>query len=453
MENIKFKSLFRYEKKSKLKASDSVEDGEYLFYTSSLVINKTTNDPTYFNEAIILGNGGSANVHYSNTPFSTTSHCYVAIPKSADINVKYVYYYFYSNLYILERGFKGAGLKNISSKYIDDIEIPIPDRDTQNKIVSVLDKAESILTKKKQALSKYNELLRAFFLDMFGDSFQNPKEWKKSTLESICNKIVDCPHETPEYINESVFYCIRSSDIQENYIDLSETRTVTEETYKKRITRHEPQAGEVLYTREGGRLGNAARVPENTNICLGQRMMLFDAKKEKCNNNFLWALLNSNSIKNLVKNMSGGGAAPRINISQLKKLEVILPPIELQRKFSDRVIKIDIIKSKLKRSLKESSNLLNSLSQKAFSGELDFNAAVDLEVLLENDYDFFKDNSSKQSIQLLIQRLDKNILNEKKFNEQKQYDKAKRFVFELLKEGKVKQIYDEVTKSVKLTVS
>ena len=151
-------------------------------------------------------------------------------------------------------------------------------------------------------------------------------------------------------------------------------------------------------------------------------------------------------------NMSGGGAAPRINISQLRKLEVINPTLELQILFAKRANKIDVIKAKLTRSLKEITNLLNSLSQKAFKGELDFKTAVDLEVLLENDYAFFKDNSNNQSIRLLLERLDKDEINEKKFYEQDIYDKAKGFVFELLKEGKVKQVFDEKTKRVKLTV-
>ncbi len=72
--------------------------------------------------------------------------------------------------------------------------------------------------------------------------------------------------------------------------------------------------------------------------------------------------------------------------------------------------------------------------------------------MLENDYQFFKENSNEKSIKLLLKRLDKDELNENKFYEHETYDKAKSFVFELLKEGKVKQIFDIKTKRVKLTV-
>ena len=75
-----------------------------------------------------------------------------------------------------------------------------------------------------------------------------------------------------------------------------------------------------------------------------------------------------------------------------------------------------------------------------------------MEVLLENDYEYFKDNSDNKTIQLLLDRLDKNELNLNKFHDQDLYDKAKNFVFELLKEGHIKQVFDDKTRRVKLTI-
>ena len=73
-------------------------------------------------------------------------------------------------------------------------------------------------------------------------------------------------------------------------------------------------------------------------------------------------------------------------------------------------------------------------------------------MLLENDYAFFKKNSNREAIRLLLKRLDKDELNDNKFFEQRLYDKAKEFVFELLKEHKIKQIFDENSKRIKLTI-
>ncbi|MFN8844072.1 MAG: restriction endonuclease subunit S, partial [Chryseotalea sp.] len=139
MEKIKFGQLFAFQKKTNLKASEEDIDGKFPFYTSSSVISKRTNNPIYNKISLIIGNGGSANIHYADVPFSATSHCYIAVANTSDVNTKFVYFYLSNNLHILERGFKGAGLKNISSKYVEEIEIPLPDLETQNKIVAILD--------------------------------------------------------------------------------------------------------------------------------------------------------------------------------------------------------------------------------------------------------------------------------------------------------------------------
>lgn len=266
----------------------------------------------------------------------------------------------------------GTSQPQITREGLHKISLLIPEsKNDQIQIASFLSKAENLINKRKESIDLLDEYLKSTFWEMFGDPSSNVMNWVITTLESLCEKIVDCPHETPEYIDEDTgYYCIRSSDIQDGVVDLSAIRSVSDQTYFHRITRHEPNVGEVVYTREGGRLGNAARIPENKNICLGQRTMLFIANSEVSNNDYLWATLNSDFIKGKVKQLSGGGAAPRINISQLRSLKVLSPPLNLQNRFSDIVKSIDRQKTYYQQGLQELENLYGSLSQKAFNGEL-----------------------------------------------------------------------------------
>src|SRR5699024_7784161 len=94
--------LFEFQKKSKLKASDGRETGKYIMYSSSMVVDKFLDDYQFENEALILGTGGKANVHYSKGKFSTTADCYVLETKTKNILTKYVYKYLKGNIYILE---------------------------------------------------------------------------------------------------------------------------------------------------------------------------------------------------------------------------------------------------------------------------------------------------------------------------------------------------------------
>lgn len=452
MRKEKFKDIFWFAPKSRVKAGDSLEKGRFPFYTSSQNLSKWIDTEQYFDEALIFGTGGSPSIHYVDEPFSTSTDCIVTINRIDDIKTKFVYYYLSSNIQILEEGFKGAGLKHISKNYIENIEIPIPELEIQNKVIAILDKAKSLLEKRQSSINLFDELKRSTFSDMFGDSFLNNKKWEKLSLKKISTNIIDCPHSTPEYLEvKSEYPCIRTSEIKNGEILWDSMKYISAASHITRIARLEPRENDIIFGREGS-VGDAAIIPPNLNISLGQRVMLFRADENLINPVFFWSQLLSDGTQFMISKKVIGATVKRINIKDLIEIEFIVPPLELQNLFARMILKLIKLKNKLRESEKNIQILIDATSQLAFKGELDFNTAVDLEVLLENDFTFFKENSNTKSIQLLLERLDKDELNEKKFSEQEIYDKAKGFVFELLKEGKVKQVFDEKTKRVKLTV-
>jgi type I restriction enzyme, S subunit len=189
MKTKKFKSLFEFAEKSRVLAGEGLEKGAFPFFTSSSVQKKRIDGAQYNFEALIFGTGGSASVHFDIGPFGTSTDCIVAYPDRSKelINPKYVYYYLIGNIHLLERGFKGAGLKHISKKYIENLDIPILSIEIQNKIVAVLDKANTILEKRKSSFQLFDEYLKAAFWDMFGDLFKNDKKWNLEIIDKLCN--------------------------------------------------------------------------------------------------------------------------------------------------------------------------------------------------------------------------------------------------------------------------
>jgi type I restriction enzyme S subunit len=267
-----------------------------------------------------------------------------------------------------DRAAKG---KTLNKAKLEQLPVALPPIEEQRRIMVILDKADAIRSKKRQTITLSNRLIESGFLHFFGDCLNNGKRFPAGTLEQLAGRIVDCPHSTPEYsATETAYFCVRSSDIQDAQINLSQTRFVTSEIYEERVARHVPQAGEVIYTREGGRLGNAAQIPRDVNICLGQRMMLFSAKDKVSTNEFIWALLNSPGIRHQVDSLIAGAAAPRVNIADIRRLEVILPSFELQQQFSRFVQKVRDQRMKSSKSEEELGDLFNSLVQRAFRGEL-----------------------------------------------------------------------------------
>ncbi len=453
----KFKDIFLFAPKSKIKAGEGLDKGRFPFYTSSAIQNKWIDTEQHFDEALIFGTGGSASIHYESQPFSTSTDCFVTITTRKDVNTKYVYYFLSSNIHLLERGFKGAGLKHLSKAFLEAIEIPLPDLETQNKVVAILDKTKAILDKREETIRKYDELLSATFLDMFGDPFLNPRKWLVDKLENYLEYIGDIGSNGS---NEMVAKNLKMLDYEDyaimvRTVNLSKNdfktnvKYVSEETYNF-FKKSKIYGGEIIMNKIGS-AGEFWMMPFlNRPVSLGLNQLVIRTKNLEIS--YLYHLLSTKYGKALIKSKIQGAATKSITKTAIREFEIIVPPNELQKSFSRIVTKIEGIKLKLTTQYETIKNLTNALSQLAFKGELDFNTAVDLEVLLENDYQFFKENSNSSSIKLLLERLNTDELNENRFYEQQTYDKAKSFVFELIKEGKVKQVFDKKAKKVKLTV-
>lgn len=136
--------------KSKRNAKYGKSDGLYPFFKSSLKVNSYVDIPDYNDEAIIIGDGGEANINYS-TKFSSSDHCYII--KNNDksiINLKYIYYYLYNNMHLMADLYTGIGIKNISKSSIEKIKIPIPSLDRQQEIIDFYENNNKLIKKMEQ---------------------------------------------------------------------------------------------------------------------------------------------------------------------------------------------------------------------------------------------------------------------------------------------------------------
>lgn len=197
--------------------------------------------------------------------------------------------------------FRGATVGGISRQFIELTKIPLPPLSEQIHIANVLSKAEALIAKRKESMTMLDAYLKSTFLEMFGDPVRNEKGWEVKRIDEMCLQVVDCPHNTPNYEdNKTEYFCIRSSDIQNGYLNLEETLHVDFLTFNDRNSRYIPAYNDVVFTREGGRLGNAARIPKNLKVCLGQRIMLFVIDKRKMLSEYFWSSINSSSDRKSV---------------------------------------------------------------------------------------------------------------------------------------------------------
>lgn len=179
-------------------------------------------------------------------------------------------------------------------KDVSNLVIDLPPLPEQKRIASILEKADRLRRLHRYALELSSTYLQTVFLEMFGNPVTNPHQWPVGHLSQLCSKIVDCPHATPIYaLKPTHFACIRSSDIQNGFLDWSTTKYVDISEYKKRVKIAIPKPQDVVYCREGARFGNAAIIPIGKQVCLGQRTMLFRAATHIATPEFIWAFLES----------------------------------------------------------------------------------------------------------------------------------------------------------------
>lgn len=261
--------------------------------------------------------------------------------------------------------------KVLNKAKVEQLTIPVPPLGEQERIVKLLDEADELRKLRAQADTRTSQLIPALFHEMFLNTKMRDIVWPKVTLSELCSRVVDCPHSTPAYsARETPFHCVRSSDIQGGKFDWSSTKTVERDEYEERIAQLEPQAGDVVFCREGARLGNAAVIPNDRRVCLGQRMMLFRLNPSISTPYFLCSLILSQPIQNKIWTLVGGSASPHLNVRDIKDFLTDLPPLALQQEFDRRVNEIRAFEAAQTASRRRTEDLFQSMLHKAFNGEL-----------------------------------------------------------------------------------
>ena len=179
--------------------------------------------------------------------------------------------------------------------------------------------------------------------------FNIPVNWTIEPLSRVTSHVVDCPHTTPKWTNQGVL-CIKTNQVKAGYLDLTTPYFVSEDTYRVRVKRLEPEQNDVLYIREGGILGVACLVPPNSRLCLGQRLMLIRATCRLVPK-FLELCLNSSWIKEFAAEKTTGGAAPRVNMSTIRGYPIPIPPLAEQYRIITKVDQLLICCNQLETNL------------------------------------------------------------------------------------------------------
>ncbi len=281
------------------------------------------------------------------------------------ISSKYLAYVLMINKQRLESISNAPVVPIINKTQFSEFEVYIhEEKEIQEKIVNVLDKARSLIDKRKAQIEVFDELVKSRFIDMFA----NLKGEKHLTLGE-CTNFIDYRGKTP-VLSDSGIRIINAKSVGNGFFKYID-EYISEETFNSWMKRGFPVPGDVLFVTEGHTFGNICRIPSDLQkFAMGQRIITIQGNKEILNNAFLAQYMQTISFQIDIDKYKTGSSAQGIRSKELKKILIPIPQIELQNQFTDFVNQVDKLKFEMEKSLKELEDNFNSLMQRAFKGEL-----------------------------------------------------------------------------------
>jgi type I restriction enzyme S subunit len=259
-------------------------------------------------------------------------------------------------------------------EYLKRAKLHLPPLEEQKRIAAILDKADAIRKKRKQAIELSEQFLRSAFLDMFGDPITNPKGWKLRKLGGLSVKFSDGPFgsnlKSSHYVNDGV-RVIRLQNIGVGEF-LDGDKAYVSRKHFQTLMKHQCLPGDILIGTLGSPNLRACVLPTHINEALNKADCIqMRPDLNVVTTEYVVALLNQPGTLALASHLLHGQTRTRISMGTLRNLEVTVPPLETQKKFENIV---RLIKSKIKisqsNSHSETTNCFDSLVQSAFRGQL-----------------------------------------------------------------------------------
>ena len=284
-----------------------------------------------------------------------------------NINQEYLYFYFNFISEELENNGTGSTFKAITKNQLQNVQIPVPPIESQNKIVEILEKAEKLKTYREKADKFTEDYLKSIFLEMFGNIGKNDKNWE---IVQIKDLVLKTYNENPknEYPEEHLDYIDISS------IDSSVGKIISSTKYlgKKAPSRarQKIKANDLLISTVRPNLNAVGLVPSKFDNQIASTGFCVLRANESVIPEYLFSISRSEYFIQSLVNQCKGASYPAVNNGDILNLKIPLPPIELQNKFAKIVERVEKIKEYQNQSKIEIDNLFNNLMQKAFKGEI-----------------------------------------------------------------------------------
>lgn len=254
--------------------------------------------------------------------------------------------------------------KTLNKATLSQIKIRVHSLPEQQKIVRVLDKAAAIIEARQKELQKLDELVKARFVEMFGDPVTNPHGFEKVTLSDLAEIKIgpfgSLLHKE-DYI-EGGHALVNPSHIIDGKVSVDEKLTVSDDKFAE-LSAYHLQIGDVVMGRRG-EMGRCAVVLDDGLLC-GTGSLLIRTKGE-VTADYIQKIISFPSFKKTIEDMAVGQTMPNLNVPIVSGFQIIKPPMEVQSAYYKFVEQLDKSKVVVQKVLEEAQTLFDSLMQEYF---------------------------------------------------------------------------------------
>lgn len=323
----------------------------------------------------IVGTVGRAAVVSSDLPpFTLQRSVAVLHPKEEVCSSRYLMYALRGKRSYIESHSKGVAQKGIYLKEVAGIDLPVHPKAMQEKITNRLDKLAFIIKCRQQELQKLDDLVRARFVEMFGEPVTNPKGWPVKKLKELSIQINS--GNTPKggaenYVEEGITF-FRSQNVWKDRLEMDDIAYIDAETHasmKKSSLKH----GDILMTKTGrintenSSLGRAALYEGEDDKANVNGHVYFIRLKPGINNKFVLRILVSPEYRDLIRSVCVGGIDKRqLNKEHIEDFPIICPPADMVNEYIALAERIAKSKAAVQKALDQTQLLFDSLMQEYF---------------------------------------------------------------------------------------
>lgn len=433
MESAKINDLFVIQTNSKLKAKEGKKEGQYPFYTSGEEI-KYLDTFQCNTRGLIIGKGGNPNWRFANGMFSMSTDCCLLTAKQESVDIEYVYYYLCAFPTIMQRLYKGVGIKHISLADIKNIEIEYPPIEVQRTIVSVLSFLDAVIKKRQiNVVKNIPELLKSYYSQLVDNNV-----WDKVRISDIATEIKSGPFGTQLHVSQfsdkGDIYVYGIDDLTKKAPKTRYLSIVELDKYKRYLVHGDDVLISIM-----GTVGRTKVVPKDIGLAINTKHLVdITLNQDLCKPYFLaYTLENDRKVRRQIESSKHGAVMSAINMSDVKNLKITLPSIKVQMYFEEVYHQVKDIQKCMEEEIQLLKELRKSLLAKYFRENNPLNASFSVtkkqKITSDSDID-----------SLLT------IINEGGFSNLSNYDEMRSLLYYYIGKEVVEQYYDKKTKKVKL---